>query len=485
MAFRPVASTLARVVLYGGGVLASLISGLLIARYLDPHGYAFYRVACLRAPGYVAPLLGVVSWWAYRYAGMGERDAVSTAVAGVLVLALSSSIAAVLATYVTGFPDPLWPMLAAVYGYLAGVFSVVGAVSNAVRPARAGLVTAVRRWFYTLLVAVSLLGLRAGVNGVLVSAAISFTAGIALYVLSLKPWITEGRVRLSLLLEWFRGSWVPVVTGVATMVAGLDALALTLLWGGRDVAAFLAATLPAALLGEILGYSFSHLQAYVLGGGVYERVFAAARVGAVLLLPLLAYMLVWPEPIVSLVNPTYVYMSRALVYASLTTMVLAVSSPGWQLYLGMDRSRTLSVGRGLKLYTLTVTVNSLLYLALTLTLPRLLGSLSDGWGLAMVARQALYAAAVAVFLDPSARRLYMSYGLRLALYAAALATLAYLLPAPVEHRFTSQLLALVKPFTIYAAIAYALLLAMDSEARRVAVTVVKLAQAGTGLRRAR
>ncbi len=468
---RPLLSTVLRAVLYSLAVLASLVSGLVIARKLSPSDYALYQTTMKRMTWYPTTILNAFGFWAYRYAAQGIPGTASTYLLIAIVHAAVGAAIAYVFTASLAAPLPT-RLLASAAVAVFTVHVAARTLLDALRPVRYAAAVLTRRILYLALVLALLYTIGLNAATVLTAVLAATTAALAAELAWLKPWITRPAKRLA--VEWLRGLHVPLASSAAAALAGVDAIIAYTLAGDMVVAAYFAATLPATIVAETVSTSVTHLQAYILGGGETAAAYAAARLAILLAAPLLAYMAAHPKHVIALVNPAYQWAAPALTILALTQVANLATSALGQAAAGAYRGRAPQVSRELLRLALPGIASNTAYLALVaaaLAYTSTNQARAAAWAAAALATVLLRLALLAHVAPPTARK-----GLARSLLAPATAyttlalATAHLAPPPPHppKRFWDTLAVLLPPALQHLAVYTAAILALDPWARTIA-----------------
>ena len=335
---------LARGALHFIAMLVSTVSGIVLARKLDPSSYALYQMIARRVIHLSALPSIVAGFWAYRYSAMGVKGVARAYMVSVLLSgAIASSIATILAIYSKA---ESWSIitLAAMCGFLWTIFAQYNAYTVALRPVFSEIVISIRRIVYATLVFILVYLVTTGLYGAFTAFTVSSAIGIALLLRGTKRWLSEAMCRRCL-GEWLRGAYVPTISWIATMLAAADAVIVTALGGSYAVAAFFASTAALSMLVEILSASLQHLTAYVLRTQDTATGLRVSRVAAFVSAMICGYAIARPESVIAVMNPIYVPASRALQVYAVGVLVTSIMTPLTQVISGTDRSRAAKPGR--------------------------------------------------------------------------------------------------------------------------------------------
>ncbi len=438
---RPVLATVLRAVFALASMAVSMVSGLIVARFLAPSEYGFYQ-AVRRSGQLLGPFTTIVSWWGYRYAGLGKHYA-KAVLASTLYGVVLGLLTGVAASHVLGRPG-VYALAAAVYLATYASFTMLVPVLDAVRPVRRLLLTLVSRlvMLASVVLLVYMLGLKTSIV-VLAAASLAFGSAALAAAKYLAERVKPGESAYQVIREWFRSAHIPLVNGLSAFIAGLDAILVAWLAGVEVVAAYYAATLPARIFTEVAGASMLHLQAYMLSGGVASAVERSASLLMVALAPLAAAFVSWSHVFVSLVNPSYIWASAALKVHSVIMLLAPILGSVSAIALGLDKSDALKPGRVLKAAAAVRLVASMLYLGLVAALVKTYGVV--GWAFAELLK--LVATVVGfIVLEPRAAHAVVHVLLRSIIAVPALIVAHHVQPE-IHVRFWSQAAAIAESFT--------------------------------------
>ena len=384
--------------------------------------------------------------------------------------AIAGSVATALAIYVGA---ESWGIiaLAAVSGLLWTMFARYNTYAVALRPVFSELVTSIRRIVYAVMVFILVYLAATGLYGAFTAFMVSSALGIALLLRGTKKWLSEAVCRRCL-REWFRGAYVPTISWVAAMLAATDAAIVTALGGSYAVAAFFASTVALSMLIEILVASLKHLTAYVLRTQDIETGLRVSRVAAFVSTMICGYAMARPESVIAVMNPIYVPASHALQIYALGVLVTTIMTPLAQVISGTDRSRAEKPGKTIVRLTLSRLISSVIYIV-ALILALLLQSKSpvEIWALTLLIGRLTQLVLVLRIADTSTRRNFLkNTAIRAVIFMAIAYTLSFTLTIPgYAPRFMDNALLLLRNLATVAAIYVAIILAIDSELRGIAM----------------
>jgi len=462
---------IARGVLRFVAMLVSMVSGIVIARRLDPSSYALYQMIARRVDQLSALPSVLAGFWAYRYSALGVKGVAKAYMVSVLFSgAMAGSIATALAIYVGA---ESWGIiaLAAVSGLLWTMFARYNFYAVALRPVFSELITSTRRVVYAAMVFTLVYLAAMGLYGAFIAFMISSALGIALLLRGTKKWLSEAMCRRCL-REWFRGAYVPAISWVAAMLAATDAAIVTALGGSYAVAAFFASIAALSMLVEVLTTSLQHLTAYVLRTQDVGTGLRISRVVAFVSAMICGYAMARPESVIAVMNPIYVPASHALQIYALVVLVTTIMTPLTQVISGTDRSRAEKPGKTIVRLTLSRLISSVIYIV-ALILALLLQSKSpvEIWALTLLIGRLTQLVLVLRIADTSTRRNFLkNTAIRAVIFMAIAYTLSFTLTIPgYAPRFMDNALLLLRNLATVAAIYVAIILAIDSELRGIAM----------------
>ncbi|MET1102369.1 MAG: hypothetical protein ABWW69_07855 [Pyrodictiaceae archaeon] len=449
------------------GILVSVVSGVIIARRLDPSDYAVFQVVAKRVDMVSGVLAGVAGFWAYRYSAIGIPGVVPTYMLVVFTSGLLGLVASVLMAWAAG-GSPQLLLAASVAGFSLVLFARFSFLVVSLRPVYSELVILARRVAYVVLVALLVYLAGAGALGALASLVASSLLGFLLLVRGVWDKLREPLCRRCL-REWLRGAYVPLMSWAGSLLAGLDAVLVALLAGSYPVAAFFASVLVISLAGEAVGASIQHLQAYVLRTGDRLTGVKASGLIAIVVGLVAGYAIARPEQLIAALNPVYVGASGALRVYAVASLIGSIGGPLAHIVAGSDRSMAGRPGKVLTRLSALGLTSSLLYLGLIVFLvaTRTLDPVVS-WVLALLVSGILRLAGTLWLSGRMVATVFVKEGLA---RAAGYMLLAYLLasllaPPGYKPRFFDNLWLLAWGFLLVAVPYLLVALAFDPLARR-------------------
>ena len=463
---------IARGVLHFVAMLVSMVSGIVLARRLDSSGYALYQMIARRVDQLSALPSIIAGFWAYRYSALGVKGVAKAYMVSVLFSgAIAGSIAAALAICVGA---ESWGIiaLATVSGLLWTMFARYNFYAVALRPVFSELITGTRRIVYAAMVFTLVYLATMGLYGAFTAFMVSSALGIALLLRGTKKWLSEAMCRRCL-REWLRGAYVPAISWVAAMLAATDAAIVTALGGSYAVAAFFASIAALSMLAEILTTSLQHLTAYVLRTQDVGTGLRISRVAAFVSAMICGYAMARPESVIAVMNPIYVPASHALQIYALVVLVTTIMTPLTQVISGTDRSRAEKPGKTIVRLTLSRLISSVIYIVALILALLLQSKLSpvEIWALTLLIGRLTQLVLVLRIADTSTRRNFLrNTAIRAVIFMAIAYTLSFTLTIPgYAPRFMDNALLLLRNLATVAAIYVAIILAIDSELRGIAM----------------
>lgn len=474
------AGSLARIALHLAALSASALSGLALVRLLDPGEYSAYQAVLRRAVTLVGSLVAGFNVWVYRYVA---QDAGSSRLAALIVYSAASLAVAPVGYYVAAGLGA--GRLEAAMGGVAGssllLWATLLLVLDASRPIKAALLAAAVRGLMGGLVLALVYLLGAGLSGAFASVILSSAAGVAaaVYLLRGRGWGRLGEA-LGVLGEWVRGLRSSFPAVLVSASRSLDVAVALAYSSSLTVAMFFAARLPGLVVEEASQRASSYLQWSLLGGrGGVLGALEGVRLVVALASPLVAYTVVSPGHVMSLLNPGYSEASGALAVLSASSLVMAYSRGLGDVVMGSRRGGVVEAG-GLVLWAnLADLAASLAYLALAAALLYLEdspGAEATYWAAAhaamSVASLALYTGIAARELGPGAVARLHASTLKYPLLALAAAYLSRPGIEPAES-FTGQALIVSATLAQSLAIYLAALAVLDGFSRRLALRALR------------
>ena len=325
-------------------VLLSTVTGIIIARKLDPSSYALYQIVTKRITPFSALPSTLASFWAYRYSAMGVHG---IARAHIVMVSLSSVLAFLLALVliVNGdISDTYLPILASVSACTLTFYVGLRPYAIALRPVFSEVAAFVYRCVYTVLITLLVYLYSLEALGALIALTVSSVIGTAILLHGMRKWLAESMCRRCI-VEWIRGAYVPLLNWFAAFLSALDVVIVLMFMSSYVVAAFFAITLALGIVVEVSVSALQHLTAYILRTGDITTGLRISRLMAFVSAMLCGYAMARPESIVALVNPIYISSASALRIYAIGIALTLITSPLAQTVSGTDRAKASKPGR--------------------------------------------------------------------------------------------------------------------------------------------
>ena len=350
-------------------IILSIASGIILVRRLDPYSYALYQTIIKRVSSYIGGLTESFGIWIYRYSVQNIKGtfkalnilSIITAIAGFLI---SFSSALLLGTSFS---------IATMAGLAIATLLLripLRTSLDAIRPVKSALETVIERLIFSILIValIYLLGLK--VFGAFISATISFSIGYSLVFYWLYGRIKNDIDRkLAVLKEWLRGSHVPILGWISSLIYNLDVIVAYMFASSDVVAAFFATRLPPSIIQEIVGTGLGYLHGYVLSKKDPLTAINALRMLVFLSSPILAYIIVYPEHLIYLLNPAYEWASEAVRVIALASLLTIISGGVSQIVIGLiSEEGTLASSKLLRLKLISLSISIAYFVAVSLGL---------------------------------------------------------------------------------------------------------------------
>lgn len=343
-------------------VLLSMVTGIIIARKLDPSSYALYQIVTKRVTSFSALPSTLASFWAYRYSAMGIHG---VAKAHIVMVGLSSVLAfsiALLLIVSSDIVDTHLYVLASLAACTLTFYAGLHPYAIALRPVFSEITTFMRRCVYAALVVLLVYIYSLKALGALTALTISSALGIATLLYGVRRWLAESMCRRCI-AEWLRGAYLPLLNWFATFLSALDVVIVLMLIGSYVVAAFFAITLALSIVMEVSISALQHLTAYILRTGDVTTGLRISRLMAFASAMLCGYAMARPESIVALVNPIYIPSASALRIYAIGVALTLITSPLAQTISGTDRAKASRPGRVLIRLSIFNLIASAIYIA--------------------------------------------------------------------------------------------------------------------------
>ena len=467
-----------RILLYGLALVVSIGTSIMLTRRLSAADYAAYQFATKRIIQYATAPLAFFGLWMYRYLAVRRRGSLEASlVLVVLTMALGMAIATVLEHYEARLG--LATSLAAGFAILAQGFMLgLSTPLDAVRPVRNALSTLIYRMIYFAALVVALYLLEPSMVTVFVA------TGLAMAVVGIMEyeWLVGAVGRSSLkdgievLEEWARTSAPLAISYVAGFVASLDVSLAYPLMGYQVVAVFFVATAIVTLVREAANTGLRYLQLYTIRTGGYAQAVRSLGFVFVLVVPFLAYLVVYPRYVVYVYNPVYAWASEVVAIFLVTAIVEVLNAGVANIVLGTVRDvGPESVNRMTRIASVT-SASSLVYIGLLVGLAialRGLGpvALAYGWAFAYMARYLTSVATNYYLLNRDARaELRRSAAREMAPYTALAFALAFVIRPwfPPAKELIDAVIVLLEPGALFLIVYYLVVFLTNARFRRYA-----------------
>lgn len=353
-------------------VLLSTIAGVIVARKLDPSGYALYQIVTKRVAPFSELPIAVARFWAYRYSAMGIHG---VARAHIAMVSLSSVLAFLIALVLvtgSGISDTYLLILASLGACMLTFYGGVYPYATALRPVFSEATMFIRRCVHTVLIVLFVYLYSLKVLGALTALAMSSAVGITMLLLGVKKWLSETMCRRCV-VEWIRGAYIPLLNWFAAFLSALDVVIVLMFVSSYAIAAFFAVTLALSLVVEVSISALQHLTAYILRTGDVATGLRISRLMAFVSAMLCGYAMARPESIIALINPIYISSASALRIYAISIALTLIASPLAQTVSGTDRAKASKPGRVLTRLSIFSLIASAIYIAalgLSLSLSR-------------------------------------------------------------------------------------------------------------------
>jgi len=466
-------AALAQAALRLTALLLSVVSGIIIARKLPPSGYAAYQAAMKRASLIASLPLILVGFWGYRYIAAGRRGSLR---ASIILSLVAGAAAALVAAWLVLFLGG-GPLLAVVAAAAILVYSVYDGAGRALAAARSVYVEASRlvyRIVYAALVVLLVYAASMGAVGAATAALLGAGLGLLYLLRGARGLLGGGGGCLRCIGEWLRGSWIPVMYWLTSLLLGLDVVVAGAILGSEAVAAFFAAAVIASMSMEAALAAAVHVQAHVLRTGDTASGYSVACLLALLSAPLYAYMAARPEQVVALMNPRYVYASGCLIAYSAASYTAILYTAIQQVVQGTDTSTASKPGPVLRLVAAWSLAGSAAYIGLLAAVLLALhgspiGVSLTAWGVCLLLGRLIQLIGVSRVAAANGAPVPGSLAIRAALYPLlALPAALLLAPRGYAERFLADALLAAKGLAVTAAAYAALVLLLDPWARGLA-----------------
>ena len=453
-------------------LLVSALSSLILARKLTPIDYAAYQSLTKRASWIAGIPVLLMGDWVYRYAAQkipGTWEAFRTlaiiTAAWSLVVGLASSL------YV-GIGGVELALLASATLTLVVLYTLYRAVASALRPVRFATVVLAYRTLYAILVLLLVYALGYGLAGAFSSVSIASLAALLVYEAQLAGVRPPGGNGSRVLREWLVGIRPQVIASAATLIASLDALVALKVAGSSVVAGFFAAGIVATLAREAAASGMGYISAALLSGAT-ARFHAALEAAMLLVAPFIAVAAVYPNHIMSIINPGYSWASTAESVAAISAYITIYEAYTFNLASGIAKGtarEAAPVLEAIALRRLVINVGYIALLTAALYAAKSPGGAALLWTVLLAVSSAARAWAFTALLPAELRREALkplaTVVAGLAASLAAASAVKPLAPLP-RRRFVEEVVAFTPHALLSLALAYTAMLLVPQARRRM------------------
>ena len=458
-------------------IITGFIFVITVTRNISSHDFGVWQNIG-DVVGYFVILSGIIPGWVTRYVARGHENAATTGLLTNLVISIPF-IASLL------FFAPQFAKIAtapSLYYSLASLMILgtylkpaLEAIAQAKKPHLLGYDVVVHELIMVSLGIVLVMFLKFGLFGAVVTVISSNFVDILFYLVTLR---NEFRLATNwaYLRSWLRSSAINVYGMVGDRL-GATNVVLLVVFSGATARAYVGAAYAVALTISYVSGLAVGLYPKLLAGGTREDVENILRLMFMFAIPMVVGILVLAEPLLGILNPEYSVAAPVLYLAAILYLPWCLSTVFDTVITGTERIDETSF-RMKDLFRSRLSLPpTLLYISSAITLPLLYLILThlkpNALDAAFYLVATVYASLpVAFTVKYLVARRCMNFRLPLidfAKYAVASLTMAaILLRLPVVARI-STILAIVM---LGAATYFAILLAIDSEARKLLRSIV-------------
>jgi hypothetical protein len=164
-----------------------------------------------------------------------------------------------------------------------------------------------------------------GVNGVIISLAISTFSSIILQVIIARKRL-QGSFKFSIIKKWFKLSWISMYPKIAFLLYNSDVIIISTIIGSVEIIAYYAAALVIANFVSYAAQISTSVNSKLLGGGKKSIAIQNLTYSVYFAIPLLSLSVVLAETGLTILNP--IYQSAAIVVIFLSFKMLFRSFSG-------------------------------------------------------------------------------------------------------------------------------------------------------------
>jgi len=265
-------------------------------------------------------------------------------------------------------------------------------------------------------------------------------------------YLNRGKIRASsyqpeVLRSWLASSWLPLLGSMTCLVYWLDILIVAFIFGDTVPIAFYGAAMAILALPLYATSIANVLYPQILAGKGEGELREAAWLTLLFSVPFTLFIIIYAEPIVALLGPSFLPAAWPLRAFGISTLFQLVAGVAAMTYIGMEQSDISTATPDVVLRSalfkndLIGLAANLIYVAALLALSRMsLGpeAFTTAWGLAMAASNLVALALLVLYLRRDFRLSFPVMGVakdlgRLVLPSLPLVAVAYLWPTlPVE-----------------------------------------------------
>ncbi len=464
-------TTFSRTLAVGIALTINAIASLILVRKLPVADYALYQAVIKRLTGFTNIPFTLTSFWIYRYMVQKRKGTWEASLILVLVAALLGFSIGFFFTLSKGFS-----LMIAILAGLALLsfesFRPINTSIDALRPVRFGLLQLIYRALYSTLIFLLVYVMAEKIVGAFVSVIIAFLATSAIGFLWLRDFLPPPGNPFHILKEWVKGSYLTLVSTLSTLVMSFDVIVAYKFLGSLGVAAFFASFVFFSYLREPLLHGLRYLQGYLLSGGAPERTLRSLKATIIFLSPILVYFMFNSEHIIYLLNPKYVFASKAIIVLAIDTYIFVLFASISNIYAGLIKGNAEETARKLIKLELILFAFSLFYIFfifLTLSRTKLVEKGVMFWAFSKLILDMLYLATyIITFPDSKLKNSIAREVFYNSIYFVGALPLGYVIRAhgtPSPH-FFRELFIILPSFSILLTIYYVSIILISKEIRR-------------------
>ncbi len=184
---------------------------------------------------------------------------------------------------------------------------------------------------------VTILYMKIGIYGALISVLIAYISQAIFLFANLGSYVTEANLDWNTVKSWLRTSWIPLYSGLASILISLDALIVTLLTSSTDPIGLWRAAL---MIPQAVGYSSLLTYALypkLLAGGNEKDVETSLKLVLMFAVPSAIGAILLAEPLIRVFNPEFIIASNILRVGVMTAFLTCIGGILGTIIVGTEK----------------------------------------------------------------------------------------------------------------------------------------------------